>query len=96
MTEAAHLTDEQIAEFKEAFALFDKDGDGKPVHAPRRGVQRSAVLRRAACACALLCTCSPRCGAAVRPRHWRGIGARALSRAARRAQAQSQPRSWAL
>jgi Ca2+-binding EF-hand superfamily protein len=22
------LTDEQIAEFKEAFALFDKDGDG--------------------------------------------------------------------
>jgi Ca2+-binding EF-hand superfamily protein len=23
------LTDEQIAEFKEAFALFDKDGDGK-------------------------------------------------------------------
>merc|ERR1712216_255156 len=25
---AADLTDEQIAEFKEAFALFDKDGDG--------------------------------------------------------------------
>jgi calmodulin len=25
---AAELTDEQIAEFKEAFALFDKDGDG--------------------------------------------------------------------
>lgn len=23
-----HLSDEQIAEFKEAFALFDKDGDG--------------------------------------------------------------------
>lgn len=23
------LTDEQIAEFKEAFALFDKDGDGE-------------------------------------------------------------------
>lgn len=22
------LTDEQIAEFKEAFSLFDKDGDG--------------------------------------------------------------------
>jgi Ca2+-binding EF-hand superfamily protein len=22
------LTDEQVAEFKEAFALFDKDGDG--------------------------------------------------------------------
>ena len=29
MTEAAQLTDEQVAEFKEAFALFDKDGDGK-------------------------------------------------------------------
>ena len=25
---AEQLTDEQIAEFKEAFALFDKDGDG--------------------------------------------------------------------
>ena len=25
---AEHLTDEQTAEFKEAFALFDKDGDG--------------------------------------------------------------------
>ena len=29
MTEAAQLTDEQVAEFKEAFALFDKDGDGE-------------------------------------------------------------------
>jgi calmodulin len=25
---AEHLTDEQIGEFKEAFSLFDKDGDG--------------------------------------------------------------------
>lgn len=25
---AEHLTDEQVSEFKEAFALFDKDGDG--------------------------------------------------------------------
>ncbi|XP_074572657.1 calmodulin [Curcuma longa] len=25
---AEHLTEEQIAEFKEAFSLFDKDGDG--------------------------------------------------------------------
>ena len=25
---AAELTDEQITEFKEAFASFDKDGDG--------------------------------------------------------------------
>lgn len=29
MAEAAQLTDEQVAEFKEAFALFDKDGDGE-------------------------------------------------------------------
>jgi hypothetical protein len=28
-TMADQLTDEQIAEFKEAFALFDKDGDGR-------------------------------------------------------------------
>lgn len=28
MSEAANLTEEQVAEFKEAFALFDKDGDG--------------------------------------------------------------------
>ena len=27
-TMADQLTEEQIAEFKEAFALFDKDGDG--------------------------------------------------------------------
>ena len=26
---AEQLTDEQVAEFKEAFSLFDKDGDGK-------------------------------------------------------------------
>jgi len=32
MTESAtatQLSDEQIAEFKEAFLLFDKDGDGE-------------------------------------------------------------------
>jgi calmodulin len=28
---ADQLTEEQIAEFKEAFSLFDKDGDGKSV-----------------------------------------------------------------
>jgi calmodulin len=27
---ADQLTDDQIAEFKEAFSLFDKDGDGTP------------------------------------------------------------------
>lgn len=26
---ADQLTDDQISEFKEAFSLFDKDGDGK-------------------------------------------------------------------
>ena len=34
-TEAANLTDEQVAEFKEAFALFDKDGDGERSRPPR-------------------------------------------------------------
>ncbi len=28
MFQADQLTEEQIAEFKEAFSLFDKDGDG--------------------------------------------------------------------
>jgi len=28
ITMADQLTEEQIAEFKEAFSLFDKDGDG--------------------------------------------------------------------
>uniref|UniRef100_A0A162AFH3 EF-hand domain-containing protein n=1 Tax=Daucus carota subsp. sativus TaxID=79200 RepID=A0A162AFH3_DAUCS len=27
---ADQLTDDQISEFKEAFSLFDKDGDGQP------------------------------------------------------------------
>jgi Ca2+-binding EF-hand superfamily protein len=29
MTEAVVYTEDQIAEFKEAFSLFDKDGDGE-------------------------------------------------------------------
>ena len=28
---ADQLTEEQVAEFKEAFALFDKDGDGSMI-----------------------------------------------------------------
>ena len=44
MTEAAQLTDEQVAEFKEAFALFDKDGDGKCLwHAVRASNIAGAV-----------------------------------------------------
>ena len=39
MTEAAQLTDEQVAEFKEAFALFDKDGDGECLSTPNRSWQ---------------------------------------------------------
>jgi hypothetical protein len=31
MTDPSQLTEEQIAEFKEAFSLFDKDGDGEVV-----------------------------------------------------------------
>ena len=45
MTESAELTDEQVAEFKEAFALFDKDGDGIN-HFHSFGLQR--VCRHAA------------------------------------------------
>jgi hypothetical protein len=33
---ADQLTDEQIAEFKEAFSLFDKDGDGTLLPLPLR------------------------------------------------------------
>ena len=33
-TMADQLTDDQIAEFKEAFSLFDKDGDGKLLRLP--------------------------------------------------------------
>jgi hypothetical protein len=33
-TMADQLTEEQIAEFKEAFSLFDKDGDGESVFFP--------------------------------------------------------------
>ena len=36
MAEAAQLSDEQVAEFKEAFALFDKDGDGEHLRQPLR------------------------------------------------------------
>ena len=43
-TEAASLTDEQVAEFKEAFALFDKDGDGERFRPPPvRDTDRSAA-----------------------------------------------------
>jgi hypothetical protein len=34
---ADQLTDEQIAEFKEAFSLFDKDGDGTLLPVPLSG-----------------------------------------------------------
>jgi hypothetical protein len=39
---ADQLTEEQIAEFKEAFSLFDKDGDGKSPN--RRRIWRSFRL----------------------------------------------------
>ena len=52
---ATQLSDEQIAEFKEAFLLFDKDGDGKsevPTHSEEHAehelddhVQRAEVKR---------------------------------------------------
>ncbi len=45
MSEAAQLTDEQVAEFKEAFALFDKDGDGGPCLLPFAAIQTLSALR---------------------------------------------------
>jgi Ca2+-binding EF-hand superfamily protein len=42
---ADQLTEEQIAEFKEAFSLFDKDGDGKNVER-----LRIIVILRVLCA----------------------------------------------
>ena len=47
-TEAAQLTEEQIAEFKEAFALFDKDGDGAVPAGPSWGSSRLWVQMRCA------------------------------------------------
>lgn len=45
---ADQLNEEQIAEFKEAFALFDKNGDGsittKVLHPPLRNSALSCVL----------------------------------------------------
>ncbi|XP_030444947.1 calmodulin-like [Syzygium oleosum] len=38
---ADQLTDDQISEFKEAFSLFDKDGDGGRASAGDGGVRRS-------------------------------------------------------
>jgi hypothetical protein len=49
---ADQLTDDQIAEFKEAFSLFDKDGDGtpssllSPYHVVRRGDHAICLLRK--------------------------------------------------
>jgi uncharacterized protein YlxP (DUF503 family) len=37
ITMADQLTEEQIAEFKEAFSLFDKDGDGELVREGEEG-----------------------------------------------------------
>jgi hypothetical protein len=46
---ADQLTEEQIAEFKEAFSLFDKDGDGKNV-----GRVLIIVIEQRVC-CAVVC-----------------------------------------
>ena len=39
------LSEEEILEFKEAFSLFDKDGDGKITTEVRRGVNISVVCK---------------------------------------------------
>lgn len=45
-TMADQLTEEQIAEFKEAFSLFDKDGDGECARRDRGRVGRTSGSRR--------------------------------------------------
>lgn len=47
---AEKLTDAQIQEFKEAFALFDKDGDGALCAQLRCAPRRSWYLK-SACPC---------------------------------------------
>jgi hypothetical protein len=49
MADPSQLTDEQIAEFKEAFSLFDKDGDGEcqDAHKRARGKRGAGVAQDA-------------------------------------------------
>ena len=44
-----NLTKEQIQEFKEAFSLFDKDGDGTITTKELQTVMRSLEIGRASC-----------------------------------------------
>ncbi len=54
------LTEEQIAEFKEAFSLFDKDGDGTCVFFSYMLADDDAcLLHRRFCLC--FCCCCYRC-----------------------------------
>lgn len=48
---ADQLTEEQIAEFKEAFSLFDKDGDGEWEREMGNGMTDRGVRRRNSCRC---------------------------------------------
>lgn len=97
MAEAAQLSDEQVAEFKEAFALFDKDGDGER---PRQPLRRQCLWQRPQ-----LAVVSKSMRGCVRSgQHcWSGSAPTALQRtsitivltgSACLEQAQSQPRSW--
>jgi hypothetical protein len=56
-TMADQLTEEQIAEFKEAFSLFDKDGDGTSTHTHARSLDfaSSGVLLLLGWLWAVLC-----------------------------------------
>ena len=58
-TMADQLTEEQIAEFKEAFSLFDKDGDGKSFTPYGTDVDTVADLRRVSRFAMLWLTDSP-------------------------------------
>jgi Ca2+-binding EF-hand superfamily protein len=59
---AEQLSDEQIAEFKEAFALFDKDGDGA-----RDSYLSVPALRARAFECVPALRCAMLCCRSARP-----------------------------
>ena len=97
MAEAAQLSDEQVAEFKEAFALFDKDGDGER---PRQLLRRQCLWQHAQLT---VVSMSLRGCVRLRQQCWSGSAPTALqctsiavvlTGGACLEQAQSQPRSW--
>ena len=64
---ADQLTEEQIAEFKEAFSLFDKDGDGTITTKVPRELRFVVLLQYSFFFFRFSCR---RCVTALQPRNW--------------------------